>query len=293
MNDNDDSLIPAELQNGHRNLVSALTVGPSYRDSDSGATWLWDQSKQAYVEVIAPYAHEEHLPPFVKHDIMLGSIESLAEYVMAYRAINAAPLITWNRSGIKVQLDYHTAEEVGPCLWSAAHLWTLSREWREWTTFCNGQSRAHQQTVEFLENHFDDLDEPTSRELAEVIRSMKGVLNKSVESTVNPNGTTKLAQTDDRSVNVTIPTEFKLAIPVLEGDSKMVQPADGDPPYEVPVLQELTVRMRVSVDGSDARVSFRMVIPTALRVLDRKIAQRVADFRDAVEGLKVLRSADD
>lgn len=285
-----DELIPADFQPGHGTRVSALTVAPSIADI-SGAIWAWNQTEGKYEPLVDPWANEDHLPSYVHEDIQLGSLESLAQYIERFAAVDAPPLLTWNRSHIHAQLDYHTAAEVGPMRWSASYAFKRTQKWANWNNFCNGLGHDHQTTIEFIENHFEDLDAATSGDLADAIRAMKGVLNKTVESTINLDGTTRLAQTDDRSVNVTVPTEFKIAIPVIEGHTASYWPDPALPAYEVPVLQELTVRLRVAVSGNDAKVSFRLVIPTAERVLDEIIAKRVADFGTLVTW-PVLRIAD-
>lgn len=283
--------VPATDQE-QEDTLDHLVIDPTFVASN-GAVYV----HKDLVEVRRPWEDQEyletHIPP-VKVSEPFGDVESFAEYLKRYSAMakdaKRTALVTWNAKGLRATLDYHEADAPARAAWQASYPFITTPEWRAWTGLMAG-AVTHAKFVEFLEDHFDDIDTPDKTQLLNLLRNLRGLSNAEVETTVRPDGTSKVESKTDRSVNAELPEEIRIAIPILWGHTKWVTPEEGAP-YEAPVVHELTVRIRVTVDPS-AHLTFRFAMPYAERALEKVYAERVAKAKELLgDDFIVLRAAD-
>lgn len=162
----------------------------------------------------------------------------------------------------------------------------------KWSCDNCGKVEDHQQTIEFLEDNFNDLDfaKPANdggpaldaAGFIDTLRTLKGMSSKHVLSTVNGDGTTSLQAQDDKSLDVRLPETIGIAIPMMAG---YTIPSGNGP---VPVLHGLEVRLRVQVsDGG--KVDFRMKIQGVDRVWERLCLSRVDEAQAGLGALNIFR----
>ena len=264
-----------------------LIVTPYYRDPDTGELYVHNDLSRAR----GPWEHEDHIPP-AKGVLGLGDVESFAAYMLRYGSTNA--LMTWNKDGIKAVLDYHNTRsdpeaDGGPwgrCQWEALFPFVLAYEWLAWTKFANGSARPVKEVVEFMEMHFDDIQEPLAVDLLEILRGLRVNVQSNAETTIRPDGTTAVAFSQDKRVDgpsaVALPPEVRIAIPVLFGHM------DAN---RFPVRYERRVLLRASVDGN-AHLLLRFSLQNAERVLEEVYQERVQAAKELLAGFEILRAAD-
>lgn len=276
-----------------------VIVTEAWRDEVTGATYVHKDFDLA----VEPWADEAHIGP-VSESIALGDVESFAAYVAAYSGFEPGAedqderetLITWNTAHLHAVLDYHTSTP-GRCGWSVEHRFARSREWLAWTSLCAGPL-TQQQAVDKLEDLADGIVEPASANLMTILRGLRANVKREAVTEFQPDGSTKVSFTASSEVrstaregveSLTVPQELQIRIPVLHGH---VTPSEADPDKLVPVVYDLAVKVRLGVD-SESHVTLRFSMPTADKVLDEVIAERVAAAKALLgEAFTVYRAAD-
>lgn len=262
----------------------AVQVDASVRDERTGALYV----HRDLDVVIPPWALEEHVGP-PKASEALGDVDSWVEYITRF-ATPGRTLLTWNSNGLYAILDYHenAGGEAGRVQWLAKHPFIRSPEWHDWTGIASGHAVSQAKAIEFLEDHGPDIVEPTAGELMNLLRSLRGTVNKTAETTLNEDGSTRISFEGTTGIaarggTADLPAEIAIAIPVLKGH---VDDADKA------VLYRLAVRLRASVDDH-ARLALRFSIPAAERTLEDVFADRVREARQLLvgEGFDILRAA--
>ena len=262
-----------------------LAIAPTYKDPVTGALYV-HQDLRAVQE---PWAEEAHIRP-VKAAERFGDVESWVGYVRDFSESDRPPLLTWDASGLRAVLDYHrAAADPGRAQWTAVHPFVPSVQWKAWMALANGQAVGQRAAIERLEDLAEDIREPDSTNLTNLLRTLRASANAKADTELRPDGTSHVVFTKDTSVRsgaageVTLPPDFTIAIPVLKGHVD----AAGKP-----VLYGLKVRLRVSV-GEDAKLAFRFSIPNAERVLEDVYADRVAAAKELLgEDFVMWRAAD-
>lgn len=90
------------------------------------------------------------------------------------------------------------------------------REWRRVTEY-----RDQVEFAEFLEDHRDDVREPSGQELLELVSDLEATSTGSFKGKVNlDNGNVSLAYQDEAETSVAIPKELELGIPLFEHGEK-------------------------------------------------------------------------
>ena len=238
------------------------------------------------VREVDAWAVEEHIPPAKAHE-RFGDIESFAVYTLAF-SNGTTSLITWNSAGLRATLDYHNwaADDVGRCQWTAEYAFAPSPEWLAWTALANGQPIAHKAALERLEDLAADIVSPAPLDLIAILRGLRATASSTVAVDLRPDGTSKVEATNDSRVkgpsSVDLPSELTLAIRVLKGHVDK----DGRS-----VIYRVPVRLRLSV-SDDARLSLRLSMPSADRILEDVYADRVALAKELLGSeFRVLRAA--
>jgi uncharacterized protein YfdQ (DUF2303 family) len=275
-----DTTLPSEPTD--KSTAPRVVVPAYHHDTATGATWI----HKDLVQVIAPYADEEHLGP-IRAVEAFGDVESWVSYVKEYSTADGATFITWNGIGLHAVLDYHSGNLAGRQQWKATMPFVRSAEWQAWTFLANGRAHSQREAIEFLEDHALDVVEPASADLTSLLRSLRGTVTKAASTTLNEDGSTHVsfegsAGARAQNGSADLPSHFTIGIPILKGHTG----ADGKG-----VLYRLDVRLRASVDDQ-ARLQLRFGIPNAERALEDVYSDRVAAAKQLLgDGFSVLRAA--
>lgn len=265
-----------------------LTIAPEVIDAISGARYVHND----YVQVTAPYEVEAHIPPIARKELF-GDVESWAAYVLYFGTCPESadetavetesddkgcgldePFLTWSERGLNAILDYHWSDGTPDrCQWIARHDFERSHAWNVWSLLANGKARSQREVLEALEDNQADIVDPIPANLIAVLRTLRSTSSAKAETTLQADGSTKVTwakETGVKSAELELPSEFRIAIPVLKGHQEPTEEGKHRP-----VLYSLAVRIRASVDDQ-AKLSLRLSIPDAERVLEAVYADRVA-----------------
>jgi hypothetical protein len=281
---------------------TALLVSASYRDQDSGATWV----HKDLVQTIKPWELEEHVSP---PDVTLpfGDVESFAKYVTTHAA-KPFTLLTWNSAGLKGVLDHHPVLDSGednanPSInprgkWIATYPFRLHPTFKAWSEVANGKPVAQQPLVEFLADHAEEIIEPGSTALLDLLRTLRGNASSKGTTELNPDGTSRVHFERETQVRggagteTVLPAEIVIRTPVLMGHiATETDDLKGDVAGQ-PVAYKITLTLRVNV-GDDARLAFRIGMPAREIILEQVYLERVAEARTLLgDGYDLLRATD-
>jgi hypothetical protein len=273
---------PSTLESVRESSAPLLVVEPAYRDPVTGALYI----HKDLAPMSAPWADEEHLPPVKAHE-KFGDVESWVAYLKRFGgAEDLAPFLTWNKTGLRAVLDYHSAGEPDRCQWIATYPFTLSPEWVRWSFIADGRAIGHAAAVARLEDVLPDIVNPPATDLMAIMRTLRASVSAQASTELREDGTTSVVFSQDKKVShgeVGLPSEFEIMIRVLTGHEDNAGR---------PVLYKLRVRIRASVDDA-AKLQLRFTMPDADRVLEDVYADRVS----AAKGLlgpeyMLLRAAD-
>ena len=207
-----------------------------------------------------------------KGTVQIGSLDSLVQYLKAYKGPHTVAFAAPSKPGIEALLDYHPAGAQGEARWCqdrVVYACPFSRQWQTWVG-AEGKARGQIEFGDFLEANEADL---SSREgfanAATMITVARNLVVNSVgkfQRTVNPTtgeGSLIVKDEHDASTSTTIPKGFALAIPVFEGTTD---------------LYPVEARMRFTMDGG--RPTFTFVLANKEAVLEHALAtlrQQVAE----------------
>lgn len=250
-----------------------VVIVPTYTDPVTGAIYV----HQELTRRTEDWATEAHIPP-PHGDEQFGDVESWTSFVRRFgdAAAAARNLLTWNSRGLRAVLDYHeTPLTPGRCQWKALCAFSPSLEWTAWTAFACGVTVGQRAAIEQLETLAQDIRNPTAVDLVALLRSLRATVNASAQAELRPDGTTAITFASDKRLaagadGITLPPEIGIAIPVLRGHVN----AQGQP-----VLYEMAVRLRASVDDS-AHLALRFSLQNADRTFETVLAERVAAAKE-------------
>lgn len=223
-------------------------------------------------DVLSEVAERAIGPRRRRGTVNIGSLDSMVEYLNAFKGPHTVAFAPATTPGIEAVLDYHPAGDKGEARWCedrVVYACPFSRQWQTWTG-AEGKPRDQVSFGDFLEANEVDL---SSRDgfanAATMITVARNLVINSVgkfQRTVNPTtgeGTLVVKDEHDASTSTTIPKGFALAIPVFEGTTN---------------LYPVEARLRFAMDGGRPTFSFLLVNKEA--VLEHALAalrKQVAD----------------
>lgn len=270
-----------------------LVIAPSIDDPKSGAKWA--RNGDRYLEVVAPWAHEDHIPP-VKAVELFGDMESFAAYIERFGAPDET-LTTWNAAGLKATLDYHTNDrDPGRCQWTAAYPFTFTPEFRAWKALCEKSWMGQKAAVDELEPLIDTIEKPAGAELVQLFRDLRATHTAKSKTVLNPDGTSRVEfenETGVKAGNASLPHLIIASMQILVGHLGPVPDPDDK---EKTVIGKrrfgLKIRCQVSVN-TDAKLLLRFGFLNLEATLEAVFGERVADAAELLgSDYPILRAAD-
>ena len=281
-NEDNAGTTPAAPDSEH--TAPHLVVDPTYTAPD-GSVYV----HRDLVQVVQPWATEQHIGPAVAHE-RFGDIDSFVAYVKQYQTLESGPFVTWNERGLKAVLDYHQYvgdDGAGRCQWVAEYPFLFAPEWAAWAGIANGRSVTQRELVEFIEEHRADVTIPNSADLLDLLRNLRGNVQATAQAELRPNGTTDISFAQTKTVEgvakkVEVPSQINVGLPVLKGHVN----DDGRP-----VRYQLDVPLRVNV-SDDGKLAFHLHISNVERILEDVFGERVSQAKELLgDGWSVWRAA--
>lgn len=276
--------LPAEYQ-GQEAAASHIVVNPFYKDEETGELYI----HKDLVKTREAFADEAHIGP-IATAAKFGDLTSWAQYLSLY-GLGAQSYVTWNAKGISAVLDYHgragdTLGAPGRAAWFADYPFLPTPEWAAWRKIATGEPIAHEKAVEFLDDRLNDIVEPASTVLLNILRKLRANTTATADTELRPDGTAHIKFEKNDKVtsdgDIDLPAEFEILVPVMKGH------VDVD---EKPVLYRLVVKLRVSIVNS--HLFLRFTLPAQERVMEQVYADMVAEARAQLgDGFVILRAAD-
>lgn len=195
--------------------------------------------------------------------------------------------LTWNTQGLKAVLDYHTDEAPGRCTWVASYQFEMTPQFREWSSFADGDGVSQRDAVEFIEDHYQDIVEPAQSELLTILRGLRANLTATADTRVNADGTAsidfhKSSSLTSSDAAMTLPGEITIQVPVIKGH------VDEDGNKQI---FKLVVRLRATV-AEGARLELHFTMPQVEIVLDQVYEELVTMAKAALgDEYSILRAA--
>ncbi len=212
--------------------------------------------------------------PVNKHGaISMESLSSLVDYTTRFGTCHSIILASLENLKITAIMDWHdpaTPEWSGWADHSATYPLKLTREWQEWNAI-SGKSLSQKDFAEFIEEHLDEIKEPSSSDVLTVVTTLTGKRKVNfTNATSLGNGDVSLQWeeiTDAKGAgDIRVPSQIVLAIPVFRG-------ASDETTFEIKAL----FRYRIQ----DGRLSFEIKLLHADKVLDLAFAQIVASLSES------------
>lgn len=209
-------------------------------------------------------------PVRVRENVGVGDMESLIAYTKRYKS-SEATLGFALPDRIGAVLDYHSKEPS----WGThivQYAYEETQEWKDWNAK-NEQHFGQLDLSDFIEDHMDNIIEPSAAKLLEVVTSFQELRSANLTSAVNTqNGMVKLTFLEDnKQGDVIIPSEIKLGIA----------------PFKYGPTYEIRAKVRYRVQGPSVRIWYKLQRPD--KVKDDAIESFRKEFAEKTS-ITVLRS---
>jgi uncharacterized protein YfdQ (DUF2303 family) len=196
---------------------------------------------------------ESYLPaPLRKRGtVVLNDVKSFTEYVTAERTADTRLYGLFKEPGFTAVFNDHSTTGAAWKDYRATYACPLSTEWKTWVAQ-SGKPMNQADFAAFIENNLPDIAVPPAADMLEISRSLEAKKKVNFASGIRlSNGQNELTYEEQISGTaakgkLTVPEEFTIGVPVLEGGTK----------YAV------TARLRYRIgDGGALAIWYELVRP--------------------------------
>lgn len=147
--------------------------------------------------------------------VSLHTSQALVDFVKTYKGTrDVAIYLDATQNKATAVFGHHGADKAGWCGFKAELLFTLDPRFKRWLDL-NNKWLDQQAFAEFLEDNGNNIAEPDASTLIDIISDLKVNKTVNVQSTrVLRNGDIRLQWDETSAETKTVPSEFKLTLPV-------------------------------------------------------------------------------
>lgn len=185
---------------------------------DGERRWLVVGENARVEEVTDPHDLKPK-PSRIAQAITVQTVDSLVEYVNAYKKPNTVLFADIAKNRIAAVIDYHGPDDPENTDHVATMDLPFSEEWKAWTSI-DGKYLEQLVFARYLEENSADISAPTGAELLEVCRDIQALRKVNFTKVVRTSSEnesfewTDETQATTRNGNLEIPTKFEIEIPV-------------------------------------------------------------------------------
>jgi uncharacterized protein YfdQ (DUF2303 family) len=177
-------------------------------------------------DVTDPHGLYPRTPAYIKQAVEVQALDSLIEYVNAFKTPHTKLFANINANSITGLIDYHQQDGKAA---NVAHSVTMelpfSEEWVTWMEI-DGKLMDQLSFARFLEENHPDIAQPTAAELIEMARDLHAVRNVRFTKVVRTDSDNESFTVDDSTTlnstrssdKLELPRQFTLKIPVYFGE---------------------------------------------------------------------------
>jgi uncharacterized protein YfdQ (DUF2303 family) len=194
--------------------------------TDDGRQYLIIPNGYEAKDVTDAHGLKPGLPKYIKQGVVVQTLDSLVEYVNAFKTPYTKLFADIDTNSIVALIDYHHNDGTAE---NTAHAVTMklpfSEEWKLWTSI-DGSLLGQLEFARFLEENHPDIVAPNAAELIEIARDLHGARSIKLTKVVRTENDNESFTLDDNTslqsgkngTRIEIPREFTLSIPVYFGE---------------------------------------------------------------------------
>lgn len=241
-----------------------------YVDGNDGRRYLIIPDGYDAKDVTDPHGLFPRTPAYIKQRVEVQTLDSLVEYVNAFKTANTKLFADMKANSITALIDYHQQDGKAA---NVAHAATMalpfSEEWKLWTSI-DGGLHGQLEFARFIEENHPDIADPNAAELIELTRDLHAHRNVKFTKVVRTDSDNENLVAEDTTTlktgasgkGVELPRQFTLRIPVYFGESAI----------------DMTAFLRWKVDDDGMKLGIKMWRPEHVRqAMFKQIVTGAAD----------------
>jgi uncharacterized protein YfdQ (DUF2303 family) len=208
-------------------LAVAAAGAPTILRNDTGREFIVLPEGMHHSSISDPNAVDVILPEHIAQGVDLQTVDSLTDYVNAFKTETSVLFANIQTSTIVAVIDYHGNQKPRPASHRAVLGLPFSVEWQTWNAI-NKRLMSQLEFARFLEENAADVLAPSGADLLEACRDLQATrkveFTKAVRTATDNESFSYSDDTKATSGGVDLPTRFLLQMPIYF-DGEVVNPA--------------------------------------------------------------------